>query len=416
MKDDLIAIDNVSVRYELHGSTFSGRRTYVNALNGITLSVRKGETLAIVGESGSGKSTLAMTVLGLLRHWTGTINYNFSEKELTSAKEKKLRRAELLAIWRRSSIVFQDPYSALDSKKLVKDIIIEPYLGHRLGARSESQVLASELIMQVGLTEDHLGYYPDQLSGGQRQRIAVARSLINRPELVIFDEPTSSLDVSIQAQILNLILDLKEKLSLTYLFITHNLVVAKHVSDRMMVLYLGNVMEIGETDSVFGNPLHPYTRLLISSVPLPKADYEMKQRESREADVSSIILPGGCVFHPRCPVATSYCGWKSDEVLQLIRREAYLLLGIEELDAEMHDDLSFTMTAGDEETARKLLDVVREKDRFRIADAQLSGKSISFRLFESWKPRLLSSGGRAVNCVLYDVEFMTAHGLQQDDG
>jgi oligopeptide transport system ATP-binding protein len=314
MKDDVVAIENLSVRYELHGSTFSGRRTYVNALNGVTLSVRKGETLAIVGESGSGKSTLAMAVLGLLRHWTGTISYNFSEKELTSAKERKMRRSELLEIWRRSSIVFQDPYSALDSKKLVRDIITEPYLGHRLGAKSESQVLASELIMQVGLTEDHLGYYPDQLSGGQRQRIAVARSLINRPELVIFDEPTSSLDVSIQAQILNLLRRLQEKNEMTYLFISHHLSVIRAMCSRVLVMYLGKMVEIAETEELFLHPLHPYTQALVSAIPIPDPLLK-RERIIIGGDVPSAASPpSGCRFRTRCEFAEDVCREKEPQL------------------------------------------------------------------------------------------------------
>lgn len=411
--DDLISMENLSVRYELHGSTLSRSRTYVNALNGITLNLQRGETLAVVGESGSGKSTLAMTVLGLLRHWRGNIDYRFSGFGLTSRENTKPSRRDLLQLWQRSSIVFQDPYSALDSKKLVRDIIAEPFLGHGKGARTEAEGRVSELILQVGLSEDHLGYYPDQLSGGQRQRIAVARTLINEPELIIFDEPTSSLDVSIQAQILNLILSVKEHYSLTYLFITHNLVVAKHVSDRIMVLYLGNVMEIGATDRVFDEPLHPYTKLLISSVPLPRADYEMRQRESREAEVSSIVLPGGCVFHPRCPVATSHCGWGADEVLQLIKREAYLLLGLEGLETTVQDDLHFTISAPDDATASKLLDMLKDADRFRIAEARLEAGNLVCSLHYRWSPHLVPGEGRLVNCILYDEDFIRSHDVKR---
>lgn len=405
--DDMLTMDNVSVRYELRNYSLSRSRTYLNALNGITLRIRRGETLAIVGESGSGKSTLALTALGFLNQWKGNIGYHFNDTDIGSSEGKKLRRRELLELWRRSSIVFQDPYSALDSKKLVKDIIAEPFLGHTKGTRQEADIKVEELIAQVGLSTDHLSYYPDQLSGGQRQRVAVARTLMNEPELIIFDEPTSSLDVSIQAQILNLILDLKERNSLTYLFITHNLVVAKHVSDRMMVLYLGGIMEIGDTDAVFGDPLHPYTKLLISSVPLPKADYQMKQRESREAEVNSINLPKGCVFHPRCPVATSHCGWRSGEVLQLISREAYLLLGLESVDASIQDDLHFTVTLPDREKAESMLQILNSRDSFRIEKAELTGNSIRCSLFNGWEPHLVQTGGRQVSCILYDEQYMT---------
>ncbi len=411
--DDIITMTNVSVRYELRNSSLKRNTSYLNALSGITLNVRKGETLAVVGESGSGKSTLAMAILGLLKHWKGTIDYRFRECGLTSTEDDNLKRGELLEIWQRSSIVFQDPYSALDSKKLIKDIIAEPFVGHRKGNRKRAEERAGQLVEQVGLTLDHLVYYPGQLSGGQRQRIAVARTLINGPELIIFDEPTSSLDVSIQAQILNLILDLKEQHNLTYIFITHNLAVAKHVSDRIMVLYLGNVMEIGMTDSVFSEPLHPYTKLLISSVPLPKSDYEMKQRESREAEVSSIAPPKGCVFHPRCPVATSHCGWDSKEIIQLIERESYLRLGLESLNADMQDELNFTISAADEDMAGKLLDLIGEKNKFRIASSELRGSKIACRLYVSWSPRMVPKDDRMVNCILYDDEFKNAHDIQK---
>ncbi len=406
-EETLVSLKDVSVSYELQSGGGIFKKAYFKAVSDISFDIKKGESWAVVGESGSGKSTLALALLGLLKLSSGKIDYEFGTFSLSIEGGKKVSRKDFLSLWKRTSIVFQDPYSALDSRATIEDIVSEPFIGHKLGNRKEAREKAQTLFPNVGLKTQYLDYLPDQLSGGLRQRVAIARALINDPEFIIFDEPTSSLDVSVQAQILNLITDLKEKRNLTYVFITHNLLVAQHVSEKMLVMYLGTVMEIGRTEEIFENPLHPYTSLLLSSVPLPKADYEIKKPPAARESLSAGGSPSGCVFHNRCPFATEYCGWTSREVVELIRSELFDEIGQVDISFVIEDETTFVINKTDENSFKMVEDILMDKKKlFKYKSVERKGESIKVILHKSWEPRMIEVGkDRKVKCILYDKKF-----------
>ncbi len=286
---DLFSLDNVSVQFKV------GRKI-LRAVDRVSLAIAEGETLALVGESGSGKSTLGNVVAGLQVPTEGTLAF----------KGRKLDRASWPVARRAIQIVFQDPFGALDPRMPVSDIIAEPLRIQGTANAAERAARAAELIEQVGLPVDALNRYPHEFSGGQRQRIAIARALAPRPQLIVADEPLSALDVSIQSQVLNLMKDLQAAHSLSYLFISHDLAVVNHLVDRIAVLYLGRLVEVGPRAELFAGPAHPYTRALLASVP------RIGARRSRGRAIvgempSPLAPPPGCVFHPRCPLAQDIC-------------------------------------------------------------------------------------------------------------
>lgn len=402
----LVSVKDVSVSYEIPSKGLISRN-YFTAVDRVDFDIGKGESWAIVGESGSGKSTLAMALIGLLGISNGEVQYTFNDMEFNVESQGKVSRKNMMSLWRRSSIVFQDPFSALDGRMLVGDIVCEPYIGHKLGNGDKAKKLAKSLFPNVGLKPEYLEYFPDQLSGGLRQRVAIARSLINDPEFIVFDEPTSSLDVSVQAQILNLILDIKEKRNLTYLFITHNLIVARHMSEKIMIMYLGNSMETGKTEDVFQNPAHPYTKLLISSVPLPKPNYEIGKPPIIKGSTARGGTPNGCVFHNRCPAATEYCGWTSEETVEMVFTELYSLTGEEKMDYDIESDTSFTIRESDSERFDMIYKIMMEnRELLKYRDLERDDVSIRVKLHDSWKPRMIKlDDERSVKCILYDKEF-----------
>jgi oligopeptide/dipeptide ABC transporter ATP-binding protein len=280
------------------GIIFQKRIGNVHAVDGVDLEIYPGETLGLVGETGCGKSTLARVVMRLYDATEGRIT--FEGQDITGVKGGELRE-----IRRNMQMIFQDPFASLNPRRTVGSIISEPFRLHRTVTRDKVKPEVQQLMELVGLNPEHYNRYPHEFSGGQRQRIGVARSLALRPKLIVCDEPVSALDVSIQAQILNLLEDLQEEFNLTYLFIAHDLSVVKHVSDRVAVMYLGKIVETAPGDTLYRNPKHPYTGALLSAVPIPDPDLAAaKRRIILEGDVPSPIdPPSGCRFHPRCPNA-----------------------------------------------------------------------------------------------------------------
>jgi oligopeptide transport system ATP-binding protein len=300
----LIEVRNLKMHFPItSGVIFQRRVGEVKAVDGVSFTVKRGETLGLVGESGSGKTTVGRCILQLDKPTSGEVY--FDGVDLVT-----LNRAQMRPIRRRIQVIFQDPYSSLNPRIKVGDIIGEPLSLHRIvNSREEYRQRVAELLHLVGLHPLMADRYPHEFSGGQRQRIGVARALAVSPEFVVADEPVSALDVSIQAQLINLLSDLQQKLGLTYLFIAHDLAVVRHISDRIAVMYLGKIMEVAGRDSLCEEPLHPYTKALLSAVPIPDPDLESKrERIILQGGIPSAVNPpSGCVFRTRCPIAIEAC-------------------------------------------------------------------------------------------------------------
>jgi oligopeptide transport system ATP-binding protein len=292
---DLVEVEDLKVYFPVRAGIFQNQIGTVKAVDGITFEIRRGETLGLVGESGCGKSTTGRALIRLREPTEGTVK--FDGIDLGKLKPEALRKMR-----RRMQIIFQDPYGSLDPRMTVGSIINEPIETHRLASGAAKKERVADLLRIVGLDPMYVSRYPHEFSGGQRQRIGVARALAVEPEFIVCDEPISALDVSIQAQVLNLLTDLREQLGLTYLFIAHDLSVVKHISDRVAVMYLGKIVEIGPPDIMYANPGHPYTRALLSAVPVPDPVLERKRkRVILKGDVPSPVNPPeGCRFHTRC--------------------------------------------------------------------------------------------------------------------
>jgi oligopeptide transport system ATP-binding protein len=300
---DLVQIRDLQMHFPVTKGIILQRQVgAVKAVDGVSFNIKKGETLGLVGESGCGKSTTGRAILQLYRPTAGSVV--FQGTDLTKLKGEEMRRMR-----RKVQMIFQDPYASLNPRMTVGDIIGEPIKVHNLRQGKEVRTRVQELLQLVGLNPYFINRYPHEFSGGQRQRIGVARALAVEPEFVVCDEPVSALDVSIQAQIINLLEELQEQFGLTYLFIAHDLSVVRHISDRVAVMYLGKMMELADRNAIYDDPLHPYTKALLSAVPVPDPVIEKKrERIILTGDVPSPINPpSGCHFHTRCPYAMEVC-------------------------------------------------------------------------------------------------------------
>ena len=297
--EPMLRVESLTKHFPVRGS----KHKVVHAVDNISFTIARGETLGLVGESGCGKSTCARTIIRIYDPTEGKVFLD--GQDITNLPQKTL-----LPIRRKMQMIFQDPYSSLNARMTVRDLIAEPLVAHRaVSSRAQADEMINDMLEKVGLTREHAGRYAHEFSGGQRQRVGIARALIIRPELVICDEPISALDVSIQAQIINMLQDFQEELKLTYLFIAHDLSMVRYVSDRVGVMYLGKLVELCGADEIYRHPLHPYTQGLLDSIPIPNPKLaRLKTKGSVEGDLpSSIDPPPGCRFHTRCPHAMDRC-------------------------------------------------------------------------------------------------------------
>jgi oligopeptide transport system ATP-binding protein len=302
LSDDLLVVRDLHKYFPIHAGVFSRHVGDVRAVDGVDFSIRRGETLGLVGESGSGKTTAGRVVLRLLPATSGQVLFEGQDVHALGREDVRKLRKQM-------QIIFQDPYASLNPRMTVGDIIGEPLAIHGIAHGRAAETRVQELLRLVGLQPYHANRYPHEFSGGQRQRIGIARALAVSPKFIVADEPVSALDVSIQAQVVNLLQDLQAQFGLTFLFIAHDLAVVRHISNRVAVMYVGKIMEIADRDDLYNNPLHPYTIALLSAIPIP--DPKIEQRRKRiilAGDIPSPVNPpSGCRFHTRCPIAFARC-------------------------------------------------------------------------------------------------------------
>ena len=310
MPEPLVVVDHLSKDFSAANGLFNSRfGAKVSAVKDVSFTIAAGQTLGLVGESGSGKSTIGRCIIRLLQPTAGTVMVDGKNVHTLSGRRLKDFRREV-------QIVFQDPQSSLNPRMTIGELVREPFVIHRIGDKTEQMEQVRELLSIVGLNPEHINRYPHEFSGGQRQRIGIARALALRPKLIICDEPVSALDVSIQAQVLNLLSDLQKEFNLTYLFIAHDLGVVQHVSNQVAVMYLGSLVEFGDVKSLYGQPHHPYTQSLLSAIPVP----DPKEQRSRQRILlsgdppSPLDPPSGCRFRTRCPLAEAICAESAPEL------------------------------------------------------------------------------------------------------
>ena len=308
MSEYLLEVNNLVKHFPIHGGVLMREVGKVHALNGVSFNVKQGETLGVVGESGCGKSTMGRTLIRLYDPTRGEIK--FDGRDISQLKTKDLRETR-----KDMQMIFQDPYESLNPRFTIGNILEEPFIIHRIGDEAIRKEKVKALLNRVGLPESALTRFPHEFSGGQRQRIGIARAIALNPRMIICDEPVSALDVSVQSQVLNLLIELQEELNLTYIFIAHDLAVVRHISDRVAVMYLGKIVEFTDADTIYQRPLHPYSQALLSAIPIPDPEADHESKQVLEGDIPSARrLPSGCAFHTRCSFAEPICRTKSPEL------------------------------------------------------------------------------------------------------
>jgi len=310
MSEPLLEVIDLKKHFPIRGGILLRQVAAIHAVDGVSFDVKQGETLGLVGESGCGKTTLARTTLRLIKTDAGEVRY--MGRDLLKLSKKEMRKVRL-----EMAMIFQDPYSSLNPRMTLADIISEPIDIHGLAKGAEKKRRIIELVKRVGLAPFHMYRYPHEFSGGQKQRIGIARALAGNPKLLVADEPVSSLDVSVRAQILNLLKDLQEELGLTYLYISHDLSTVKHMSDRVGVMYVGKLVELAPAKEIYNNPQHPYTEALISAIPIPGRGASEKRIILKGSVPTPIDPPPGCRFNPRCPYSKPICAKEDPEFIEV---------------------------------------------------------------------------------------------------
>jgi oligopeptide/dipeptide ABC transporter ATP-binding protein len=409
----LVEIRDLSVHFELRGGTLSrllGRDTgTIKAVDGVNLALRKGEVVGLVGESGSGKSTLGRALLGLVPATEGSIHLR--DQNLATLSRRRLR-----GIRRVVQMVFQDPNAALNPSMTVEEAVGDALRVHGMRSAAERRRGVVDALERVGLSpvELFLTKYPRDLSGGQKQRVVIARAIVLNPEVLVADEPVSMLDMSVRAKILELMLLLKRELNLTYVYITHDLATAKFFCDRIAIMYLGKIVEIGPTEEIFANPRHPYTKALLAAIPEPDPDRMIPRDLPRGEIPDAADPPLGCSFHPRCPEAVAECGWESRDLRPLLEQhwtredvsydEEQAVAG--DLDHLDRPSTTATFGSGGSGPVRALLDRIRQEDPDEplwhgVDSIEPEGNGVSIRFREAGSPALRRAGAVEVACVLY---------------
>jgi oligopeptide/dipeptide ABC transporter ATP-binding protein len=414
----VLDLDNLTVHFQLQGNAVSRllglKGRIVKAVDGVTLSLARGEVLGVVGESGSGKTSLGRALLGLVPATDGSITYQSRDRGPRVVSE--MRGRELRRLRTDLQMVFQDPHAALNPTMTIERAVGDPLVIHGLAKGDELRRRVEDALERVGLspTERYLSKYPSDLSGGQKQRAVIARAIILDPEVLVADEPVSMLDMSVRAKILQLMLDLKNDLGLTYVYITHDLATAKYFCDRIAIMYLGRVVEIGPTEEIFANPRHPYTKALLAAIPEPDPEKMMPRNLPRGEIPDAAEPPLGCAFHPRCPEAVAECGWESRDLRALIEQhwtredaayddEAPIIGDLEQLD---RPSTEASIGAGGSDQVRALLDRIRAEDPGEplwsgVEAIQAEGSGVRVRFRETDSPALRRAGNVDVACVLY---------------
>lgn len=415
--DVLMSLRDVQVHYQLRGGNLArlfGMDTgTVKAVDGVNIQLRKGEVLGLVGESGSGKTTLGRALLGLVGTTAGNIEYQ--GRSLGDLSQKQLR-----AIRRELQMVFQDPHAALNPSMDIETAVGHPLLIHKLADKSDVRSRVVDALELVGLApaERYLNKFPSDLSGGQKQRAVLARAIVLNPVLLVADEPVSALDMSVRAKILQLMLDLKENLNLTYVYITHDLATAKFFCDRVAIMYLGRIVEIGDTDQIFADPKHPYTQSLLKAIPDPDPDKDVSDDLPRGEIPDAASPPLGCAFHPRCPFAFDMCGWESRDLRTLIETH-WLTRGegafedersdvesLDELDVPAHRALVRPGQGASAHDVEQLLERIREEDPDEplwrgVRSQTTSDDGVAVEFYEGEDPALRRVDNVDVACHLY---------------